>query len=361
MASAKGPSAKKAKTLAFESERLPRPRFMRPALLLMVPSEHHLRLAAQIGVTDIVCAYPGSSYEEVAALQAKIAAFGLRMTVIERLVPHDKIVHGKAGREEQIENFKTLIRSMGRAGVKTLCYNWMPADDWSRCSVTEPERGGALVTNWIEGQVSALADEEGRAHDDGTATSAEQLWLNLEYFLKAVVPVAEEAGVELALHPDDPPVPVLRGKPQIMYNVAAMERAAQLVPSPANGLCFCQGTFASGGEDVLAGIRRVAPYIKYVHFRDVVGAVPHFQECFQDNGKTDMAACMAAYKEAGVRDVAIRPDHVPTLDGEENDHPGYEMLGRLWAVGYINGMMDTIEHGAKRAKKEEAELSQPGI
>ena len=353
-------SCKKAKVLAFESERLPRQRFLRPALLLMVPSEHHLRLAAQIGVTDIVCAYPGSSFEQVSALKAKVEAFGLNMSVIERLVPHDQIVHNKPGREAQLENFKTLIRSMGKAGVKTLCYNWMPADDWSRCSVTEPERGGALVTNWIEGQASALADEAGRAAEDGAVTPAEELWANLEYFLRAVVPVAEECGVELALHPDDPPVPLLRGKPQIMYNVAAMERAAKLVPSPANGLCFCQGTFASGGENVLAGIAKVAPYIKYVHFRDVVGTVPHFQECFQDNGKTDMAACMRAYADAGVRDVAIRPDHVPTLDGEQNAHPGYEMLGRLWAVGYINGMMDTIEHDAKKAAAAAAAAASAG-
>ena len=166
-------------------------------------------------------------------------------------------------------------------------------------------------------------------------TSAAELWANLEYFLKQVVPVAEEAGVALALHPDDPPVPVLRGKPQIIHNVEAMERVVRLVSSAANGLCYC--------EDVVAGIERVAAHIKYVHFRDVVGVVPHFQECFQDTGKTDMVRCMRAYAAAGVRDVPIRPDHVPTLDGEANSHPGYEMLGRLWAVGYINGLMDSTD------------------
>eukprot|EP00937_MAST-01D_sp_MAST-1D-sp2_P000887 g887.t1 len=213
--------------------RMPRERFMRPAMLLMQPTDHHLRLAAQVGVEEIVCAYPGSDFESVALLKRRIESFGLRFTVIERLVPHDKIVHNKPGRDEQIENFKTLIRSMGRAGVSTLCYNWMPADDWTRTSTTEPERGGSLVTNWIESATpaSALACEAGRSHTDAAeaATSADALWDNLRYFLQQVVPVAEEAGVALALHPDDPPVPMLRGKPQIIYNVAAMERVTQLV------------------------------------------------------------------------------------------------------------------------------------
>ena len=102
--------------------RLPRQRFMRSSLLLMQPTDHHLRLASQIGVTDIVCAYPGSSFEAVSALKARIESFGLKFSVVERLVPHDKIVHNKPGRDEQIENFKVLLRAMGRAGVETLCY-----------------------------------------------------------------------------------------------------------------------------------------------------------------------------------------------------------------------------------------------
>ena len=123
-----------------------------------------------------------------------------------------------------------------------------------------------------------MQHEQGRTVTE-TATSAEDLWKNLEYFLKEVVPVAEEAGVNLALHPDDPPMPMLHGKPQIIWNVEAMAKAAALVPSERNGLCFCQGTFASGGvSDMPAAIKSVGKHIKYVHFRDVVGEVPHFVE-----------------------------------------------------------------------------------
>ena len=296
--------------------------FLRPSLLLMKVTDHNLKLASQIGVTDIVVSYSGSEIEDIMPNKLMIEKYGMSFTVIERLIPHDKIVHNKPGRDEQIENFKRLVRNASQCGIKTLCYNWMPADDWSRTSVDTLERGGALVTAFDASQddATAMVGEKGRTVTDAAekVTTAEELWENLEYFLRAVLPVAEECGVKLAMHPDDPPMPMLRGRPQIMFSVANMERACKLVPSPSNGVCFCQGTFASAGEDIVAGIRTLGPYIHYIHFRDVNGVVPHFTETWQDTGKTDMALAMRTYRDVGITDVPIRPDHVPTMDGEAN-------------------------------------------
>jgi mannonate dehydratase len=174
----------------------------------------------------------------------------------------------------------------------------------------------------------------------------DELWANLEYFLKRVLPVAEGAGVRLAMHPDDPPTRTIRGCDQIMNSVEDFEKLVELVPSPSNGICFCQGTFAEMGADIPATIRRLGPHINYVHFRDVIGTLPRFQETFHDNGKTDMYAAMEAYHEIGFQGVA-RPDHVPIMQGEEGDGRGYTMLGRLFAVGYMRGLIHAVAHELK--------------
>jgi len=127
--------------------------------------------------------------------------------------------------------------------------------------------------------------------------------------------------------------------------VDALEKVTKLVKSPSNGICFCQGTLASASPEINlpTAIRRLKKNIKYVHFRDVKGAVPKFRETWQDNGKTNMWACMRAYYESGIQ-VVLRPDHVPTLDGETNQNPGYEMLGRLFVLGYIRGLSQSVEN-----------------
>jgi mannonate dehydratase len=318
---------------------------MRLALMLTPLSDHHLRLAAQVGAQEVVAPFPGLDLDKLLRLRERIESFGLRLTVIERGVPHDQLVHRGPRRAEQLAEFKKLLENMGRAEVRTLCYNWMPDDDWSRTALDVRERGGALVTAF---DAAAAEREDTSRLPSGElrslsrpSTSAADLWANLAFFLREVVPAAEDASVRLALHPDDPPLPRYRGQERIITSVAACEQAAQLVPSPANGICFCQGTFASAGEDIVAGIRRLSPYISFVHFRDVVGTVPRFRESFHDNGQTDMAAAMQAYLEAGL-DVPVRPDHVPTLDGEDNSTPGYHMLGRLFAAGYIRGLIHAL-------------------
>jgi mannonate dehydratase len=313
--------------------------------MLTPPSDHHLRLAAQAGATDVVAAYPGQRLDDLIRMRDRIASFGLTLSVIERGVPHDQIVHAGPRRLEQLADFRELVENLGRAGVATLCYNWMPDDDWSRTSVDTAERGGALVTAFdldAAESVDPTRLPSGERRPARTrSTAASDLWANFDFFLREIVPVAEDAGVVLALHPDDPPLPLFLGQDRIIIDYDACERALALRPSPAHGLCFCQGTFASAGEDVVAGIRRFAPHTHFVHFRDVIGRVPRFRESFHDTGDTDMADAMRAWVEAGF-DGPIRPDHVPTFDGEDNSLPGYHMLGRLWALGYMKGLLDAV-------------------
>jgi len=165
--------------------------------------------------------------------------------------------------------------------------------------------------------------------------------------MRIVVPVAEEAGVKLALHPDDPPISPIQGVGRILTSPDAMLRAIDLVPSPNNGVTFCQGSFATMNADIPAEIARFAARdaLHFVHFRDVVGTPERFQEAFHDDGQTDMWAAMRAYKEAGFSG-PMRPDHVPTMAGERNGEPGYDLLGRLFAIGYIKGLAEGVEKSA---------------
>jgi mannonate dehydratase len=156
--------------------------------------------------------------------------------------------------------------------------------------------------------------------------------------------VADDAGIKLAIHPDDPPLAELLGQPRIIISHDALQRVVDLVPSPASGICYCQGSLFPAGEDPVTGIRRLAPHIHFAHFRNVKGRAEHFQETFHDNGAIDMPGVIRAYQEIGFQGV-IRPDHAPSLAGEPNDTPGYEMLGRLYAAGYMKGLMQAAEAG----------------
>ena len=310
---------------------------MRIALVLTPPTDLHFRLAGQIGATEYVARYGFvDTPRKLAAERARAESFGLKLSVVEGYIPLAEIIHGTAGRDAQIANVQRLIESMGRNGAEVLCYNWMPNDDWTRTSFEVETRGGALTNEFnLASLGSALAPPSRRI-------SAEKLWENLAYFLERVVPVAQSASVKLAMHPDDPPLPELLGAEQIMHKRESFEKLFALDSSPANGMCVCTGTFASLGEDVPALVRRFGARVHYAHFRDVRGTVPHFVEAFHDDGKSDMAAMMRAFHDIGFAG-AMRPDHVPKLEGEAGRADGYTMLGRLFAVGYLRGLMHAVE------------------
>ncbi len=307
---------------------------MRIALAPTPMTDPSLRLAAQMGVTDIVGRHPASHGQSLEQMRRRVESFGMRLSVIEGYIPHDQIVHGKAGRDDQIDRFIALLRDMAHQQIPVCCYNFMPDDEWSRTAIDTPHRGGALVTSF---DVDLVDDAPG----PGGPIAEAQMWENLEYFLRRIVPAAENEGIKLAMHPDDPPMSPLRRQDRIMCCVEDFDRLLQLASSPASGICFCQGTFSEMGVDIPQTIRHFAGRIHYAHFRDVQGTVPRFVETFHDNGQTDMAAAMRAYKDIGF-DGPARPDHVPVVEGDSENAAGYNMTGRLFAVGYMRGLMDAI-------------------
>ncbi len=316
---------------------------MKLASVLTPISDENLTLAAQCGVDQIVVRYPGPDLSEFNRLQQRIRSFGMEIGVVEGYLPIDRI---KLGTDDgtDLRAMKALIRHLSDLDIRLVCYNFMAGTDWIRTSVDTLERAGSKVTAFrladldkarIPGRPAFRADLEPGA-------KRPELWKNLQNFLEEIIPVAEDAGVVMAMHPDDPPLPQLLGNDRIMHDVSGFERLVEIVKSPSNKIAFCQGSFSEMGIDIPATIRRLGPHIAYVHYRDVVGTADDFRESWQDNGQTDMAEAMRAYREVGFSG-PMRPDHVPQMIGEDDGEPGYTMLGRLFAFGYIRGMMHATE------------------
>ena len=274
------------------------------------------------------------SYGPLALYKRQVEDAGLRLTAIEDNPPMDRLRLGLPGREEELEAVLELLRAMGRLGIEVWCYNWMAVVPWSRTSPALAGRGGAVVTGFD------LAVWRDGVPAPGAPVAEERLWETLAWFLERVVPVAEEVGVRLALHPDDPPLSPLRGIGRIVRSLEAYERVFALHPSPVNGMTLCQGNVALMTDDLPAAIHRFGEQrrIHFVHFRDVRGTAERFVETFVDEGPTDMAACIRAYRDAGV-DAPLRTDHSPALAGDEVTVPGYPLLGRLHAIGYVQGLL----------------------
>ncbi|MDQ7910098.1 mannonate dehydratase [Phytohabitans sp. ZYX-F-186] len=303
------------------------------------------RLFVQAGVTDAVYRLPeadtNAAVLDLAGLErarAELAADGLTLSVVEPVPPMEAVKQGLPGRDRELARLTALIEAMGRLGIPVLCYNFMAVFGWTRSHVDLPGRGGATVSGF---NLDAFERAAPAAHH----ISDDDMWAHYRYFLDAVLPAAERAGVTLALHPDDPPVPSLRGVARIMRSPDNIARALAMSDSPAHQLTFCQGTFATMGADIPATIRRFADRIAFVHFRDIRGEAADFVETFHDEGKTDMYAAMRAYVEIGFSG-PVRTDHAPTMYGESNDHPGYATLGRLFAIGYLKGLYEAARAGA---------------
>lgn len=305
-----------------------------------------LLFAKQVGATDIIVNTPeelqgGPGYYEfkdLVLLRQRVEDAGLRLAAIEN-VPRQwyyKVMLGLPGRDEQIENWCKTLRNMGRAGIPILGYNFMALGVW-RTSRSTPGRGQAKVTSFDYALVKDAPP------DDAVAEAGEidddRMWENFEYFLKAVIPVAEEAGVRMGLHPDDPPISPIAGIARIFRSHAALRRLIEIVPSDYNGIEFCQGTISEMPENVLDAIRYFGSRDKilYVHFRNVSGPVPAFQETFIDEGHVNMLEAMKAYKEVGF-DGPIIDDHVPQM---VNDTP-YGHRGRAYAAGYIRALIQAV-------------------
>ncbi len=318
-------------------------------------TDERLTFAKQLGVSGVQVntpILPGDTRWEEADLRwlcTRCDSYGLRLEAIEN-TPNgffDKAMLGLPGRDEQIENYQATVRNVGRAGIPILGYHWMPNHVW-RTSYATPGRGGALVSSFDMDLARTQPPARGIvAHPllNGRTISAEEMWDNYTYFIQAVVPVAEEAGVKLALHPDDPPVPSLGGIARIFGDFAGFKRAMEIAPSTNHGLDFCMGCWSEMGPQTTPGVIEAIRYfgsqgkIVYVHFCDVQGTVPCFQECFIGEGNVDVVAAMQTLKEVGFSGFFL-DDHVPhVVDDTEWGH-----RGRAYATGYIMALVQAVNH-----------------
>ncbi len=311
---------------------------MKIALALPSTPDEKWILARQIGVHYAISGLGAGTgpiaFEKLLRLKTCFADAGISLAGLEGdPINMQRIKLGQPGRDEDIERFQEVLRIMGTLEIPMICYNFMARIGWYRTSVTIPDRGGSLVSGFDYELIKDAPPTE-----VGIVTQ-EQMWDNLTYFLKAVVPTAEEAGVKLALHPDDPPIPSLRGIGRILINADAYRRALAISPSPYHGLTMCQGTFTTMGEDVRALVKEWRDKVFFVHLRDIAGTATNFRETWHDLGPTSMPEMIQLYHDIGF-DGVMRPDHTPTLEGEDNARPGYEMMGRLFAVGYMKGIME---------------------
>jgi len=318
-------------------------------------SDERLRFTAQVGADGVHgTPEPGPAdrgyydFNTLITLKSKVESYGLKFYSV-RLAPWAwvyKWMLGLPGRDEQIENYQRTIRNMGAAGIPILTYN-MHALRFYRTSNDAPTRGGARATNFdIDAVKNAPLMTTGPGADASLIplehrkpVADAQMWANLEYYLKAVVPVAEEAGVRLALHPDDPPVPAIAGVARIMRSPEAYRRLIKIDPSDANGVHFCQGCFTEMGADIPAEVRYFGSRNKIVavDFRNVLGTPTKFREAFPDEGQADMAAAMKAYLDVGF-DGPMTPDHAIHMDGDT------AWGHRYWAyaVGHMRGLEQAL-------------------
>ncbi|EMA37309.1 mannonate dehydratase [Halococcus hamelinensis] len=328
----------------------------------MEPTEERLRFIKQLGVNDVLLnLYQYSSnYEhmpdgermplsrtgewsvdDLTTLRERVENAGLRLNAIEN-VPvsfYGDVMMGGPERDDQLRRLKDRVRNMGAADIPHFGYHWAPAGVWRTGNDTV--RGGASVSAF-----DAEAADESLTH--GREYTESEMWENYEYFLREMIPVAEEAGVKLCLHPSDPPMERLGGVPQIARNFENFKRAMDLVPSDNHGLDLCLGCWSEMGADLPAVIRYFGERdeLFYVHFRDVEGTIPTFKETFVDEGNYDAYEVLKLLDEVGFDGMMI-PDHTPHVEGDSD----WEHRGRSFTVGYLRGMLK-----AMRSERTEREL-----
>ena len=238
-------------------------------------------------------------------------------------------------RDETISHYRELLESMGRLGIKLLCYNFMVGTGWARTGVREG-RGGAKATYFSLAETPRVP----------LKLTKDQVWANYGHFIKSVMPTAEKFGVRMGLHPDDPCLPELGGYARILETVADYDRAYSIYPCESNAVTYCQANFKLMGADLEETARHFGKRIAFVHVRDVEGDKTDFTELFHDQGTTDQFSLMRTYRSLGL-DVPVRGDHVPEMEGDrklvEDAIPGYFNMGRLFANGYLKALLKGTE------------------
>lgn len=299
--------------------------------------------------------------EKLQALRDRIEGAGLKFEVVESIPTHEDIKLGKPTRDRLIANFQQNIRNCAAVGVKVICYNFMPVFDWTRTEMAKVLPDGSTTLAFDAKEVAKIDPEQGISLpgwdasykpeelkallEEYKSVGESQLWANLEYFLKAIIPVAEEAGVKMAMHPDDPPRPIF-GLPRIMKNRDDYARLLDIVDSPANGITLCSGSLGADlCNNVEALVREFGgrKRIHFGHLRNVkVEADGTFYESTHRScdGSLDMAAIVKAYYDVGFEGY-WRPDHGRMIWGETGK-PGYGLYDRALGAVYLNGLWEAV-------------------
>lgn len=309
------------------------------------------------------------SRESIAALKQETEEAGLAFEVIESIPVHEDIKLGKGSRDQYIANYCENIRRVAEAGVKCVCYNFMPVFDWTRTELEHVLPDGSTTLAYYQAQVDAVdplksdsdltlpgwdasySREELKAVvAEYRAMTEEKLWENLQYFLEKIIPVAAECGVNMAIHEDDPCWSIF-GLPRIITNEKNLDRFLKLVDDTHNGITLCTGSLGcSGRNDVakMAAKYAAAGRIHFVHMRNVEVLPDGFEERahLSSCGTLDMYAIMRALYDNGF-DGYIRPDHGRMIWGETG-RPGYGLYDRALGAAYLNGLWEAIDKGARR-------------
>ncbi len=311
----------------------------------IAPTRDSLLYAQQFGATDIIPStdslpsYDGTwALQDLVKLRLKVEEYGMNLSAIENVpIPfYDHIMLNGPRRDEQIEKMVITIRNMARAGIPIFGYHWMPSMVWRTPEIAI--RGGAMATAFDYEAARRMPWTHDREYTE------DEMWENLEYWIRVITPVAEEAGIRLGIHPCDPPVESLGGIPQLFRSYDNYRRYLAIVDSPHNAIEFCQGTISemadSAGDNIYGFIREMVERdrILYVHFRNVSRPNPEsFHEEFINTGHVDMYRAMRTYHEAGYKGFFI-DDHVPHTHGDTS----WGHRGRAFANGYIQAMIEAV-------------------
>lgn len=293
------------------------------------------------------------TYEELSTIKKELSSHGLIWEAIENFDPshwYDVLLDGPK-KQQQLEDLKTILKNMGKVGIPVMGYYFSLAGVWGWTSGPNGRgKANSVVFDQAKVDVNQPIPKgmvwNMRYEDEQqgvlSPVSRTEMWQRLDHFLKTLLPIAEENGIKLVAHPDDPPLPEMRGTARLFYNTQEYEKLMTLSSSPSNGFEFCMGTIQEmQGSDVYAMLDKYSREnrIGYIHFRNVIGKVPHYREAFVDEGDIDMIKALKILKANQYKGILI-PDHTPEMSTKAGWH-----TGMAYALGYMKGAMQAVNAG----------------